>query len=95
MFSLWSVRVVFSDMNSVLTEVLLRACISPVLLGDKFAMEHMMLVALLHNHVGSDVGQHVMIMVVSSSFLPSLPPSFPPSLSLSPCFRCVLHPSSG
>ena len=43
-------------MNRTVTEVILGACLQPVLLGDKFAMEHMMVVTLLHNDVGTDVG---------------------------------------
>ena len=45
------------DMNAALTEVLLKACVSPVLLADRFALEHTMLVAILHLNVGSEVGR--------------------------------------
>ena len=49
-------QLLYSDMNRTVTEVILGACLQPVLLGDKFAMEHMMVVTLLHNDVGTDVG---------------------------------------
>ena len=44
-------------MNSTLSEVLLKSCVSPFLLSDRFALEHMMLVALLHHRVGQEVGE--------------------------------------
>ena len=46
-----------ADMNATLTKVLMKACICPVLLGERFAVEHMMLLALLHCRVGIEVGQ--------------------------------------
>ena len=46
-----------ADMNVTLTQVLMKACICPVLLGERFAVEHMMLLALLHCRVGTEVGQ--------------------------------------
>ena len=47
-----------SDMNSCLTEVLLRACVSPALLSERFAMLHAMVVAILHSNIGSEVGEY-------------------------------------
>ena len=44
------------DMNTALTEVLLKACISTVTLSDRFVLEYCMLLALLHCHLGSEVG---------------------------------------
>ena len=49
------------DMNAALTEVLLKACVSPVLLADRFALEHTMLVAILHSNVGSEVGRQSVV----------------------------------
>ena len=46
-----------SDMNSVLTEVLLKSCVSPVLPPEKFSMECALMVAILHANVGSEVGK--------------------------------------
>jgi nucleolar MIF4G domain-containing protein 1 len=48
-----------NDMNSCLTEVLLKACVSPALLSERFAMLHAMLVAILHSNIGSEVGAYV------------------------------------
>ena len=55
-------------MNQTVTEVLLKACLQPVLLGDKFAMEHMMVVSLLHNNVGTDIGMDA-ACIISHYFL--------------------------
>ena len=50
-------------MNTVLTEVLLKACTSPVMLSDRFVLEHCMLLALLHCHLGAEVGMWVLLSV--------------------------------
>ncbi len=44
-------------MNTTLTEVLLKSCVSPALLADRFAMEYAMLIAILHAHVGTEIGK--------------------------------------
>ena len=44
------------DMNSALCGVLLKLCATAARLTDRFAMEHALLVALLHSHVGQEVG---------------------------------------
>ena len=46
-----------ADMNTTLSEVLLKSCVSPALLSDRLALEHMMLVAILHHKVGQEVGK--------------------------------------
>ena len=43
-------------MNSALCGVLLKLCATAARLTDRFAMEHALLVALLHSHVGQEVG---------------------------------------
>lgn len=45
------------DMNSCLTEVLVKACVSPALLSERFGMLHAILVAILHRNVGSEIGK--------------------------------------
>lgn len=45
------------DMSSVLCAVLLKLCAAAVRLTDRFAMEHAMLVAILHSNVGQEVGE--------------------------------------
>lgn len=46
-------------MNEAFNEILLQSGIQPVLISDKFAMTIITLVALLHNQVGSDVGENI------------------------------------
>ena len=50
-------------MNSTLSEVLLKSCVSPSLLSDRLALEHMMLVAILHHRVGQEVGESIVYYV--------------------------------
>ena len=52
------------DVNTILTDVLLKATVQPVLLADKLAMEHMMIIALLHCHVGTEVGEYIGISIL-------------------------------
>ena len=47
-----------TDMNSCLTDVLMRSCVSPSLISERFAMVHIMLVSILHNNIGSEVGKN-------------------------------------
>ena len=48
------------DMNSTLSEVLLKSCVSPALLSDRLALEHVMLVAILHHRLGQEVGEEIL-----------------------------------
>ncbi|XP_034428033.1 nucleolar MIF4G domain-containing protein 1 [Hippoglossus hippoglossus] len=52
------------DMNDTLTEVLLAACVTPALMPDRLLMEHVMLVSVLHNAVGIEVGAQFLETVV-------------------------------
>ncbi|XP_040208638.1 nucleolar MIF4G domain-containing protein 1 [Rana temporaria] len=52
------------DMNDTLTSVLLNACITPAKMPDRLMMEHVLLVAILHNTVGIEVGAHILETVV-------------------------------
>lgn len=56
---------VILDMNSCLSEVLVKACVSPALLSERFAMLHAMVVAILHRNVGSEVGKFLVIQPLS------------------------------
>uniref|UniRef100_A0A671VVM2 Nucleolar MIF4G domain-containing protein 1 n=1 Tax=Sparus aurata TaxID=8175 RepID=A0A671VVM2_SPAAU len=52
------------DMNDTLTDVLLAACVTPALMPDRLLMEHVLLVSVLHNAVGLEVGAHFLETVV-------------------------------
>ncbi|TTG32353.1 Nucleolar MIF4G domain-containing protein 1 [Bagarius yarrelli] len=52
------------DMNQVLTEILMAACVTPALMPDRLLMEHMLLVSVLHHTVGLEVGAHFLEAVV-------------------------------
>ncbi|XP_020791356.1 nucleolar MIF4G domain-containing protein 1 [Boleophthalmus pectinirostris] len=52
------------DMNDTLTEVLLAACVTPSVMPDRFLMEHVLLVSVLHHAVGLEVGAHFLETVV-------------------------------
>ncbi|XP_019943042.2 nucleolar MIF4G domain-containing protein 1 [Paralichthys olivaceus] len=52
------------DMNDTLTEVLLAACVTPALMPDRLLMEHVLLVSVLHNAVGLEVGAQFLETVV-------------------------------
>lgn len=46
-----------ADVNDTLVNLIGEACISPVLTPERLSMELMMLVAILHGNVGSEVGK--------------------------------------
>ena len=44
-------------MNETLTQVLFDSMIAPVLTPERLIMEHVMLIAILHANVGTEVGK--------------------------------------
>uniref|UniRef100_A0A182JQZ5 MI domain-containing protein n=1 Tax=Anopheles christyi TaxID=43041 RepID=A0A182JQZ5_9DIPT len=52
------------DMNSTLTALILEATVVPTLTPERMILEHMLLVAILHANVGSEVGSHFLETVV-------------------------------
>ncbi|XP_052902558.1 nucleolar MIF4G domain-containing protein 1 homolog [Anopheles moucheti] len=52
------------DMNSTLTAVILEATVVPTLTPERMVLEHMLLVAILHANVGSEVGSHFLETIV-------------------------------
>ncbi|XP_049540266.1 nucleolar MIF4G domain-containing protein 1 homolog [Anopheles darlingi] len=52
------------DMNSTLTSLLLEVLVAPTLIPERMVLEHMLLVAILHANVGSEVGSHFLETVV-------------------------------
>ena len=45
------------DMNKILSELILGSCVSISLMPDKLLMEHVMLLAILTSHIGTEVGE--------------------------------------
>lgn len=57
--------------SEAITDIILNACIAPTLVPERLIMEHVMLVALLHNNVGSEVGRaavHLLFYVFYTQF---------------------------
>ncbi|XP_048367432.1 nucleolar MIF4G domain-containing protein 1 isoform X2 [Sphaerodactylus townsendi] len=52
------------DMNETLTDVLLSACVTLSVMPSRLMMEHVLLVSVLHNTVGIEVGAHFLETVV-------------------------------
>uniref|UniRef100_A0A182P0R2 MI domain-containing protein n=1 Tax=Anopheles epiroticus TaxID=199890 RepID=A0A182P0R2_9DIPT len=52
------------DMNSTLTSLILEATVAPTLTPERMILEHMLLVAILHANVGSEVGSHFLETIV-------------------------------
>uniref|UniRef100_A0AAG5DRW4 MI domain-containing protein n=1 Tax=Anopheles atroparvus TaxID=41427 RepID=A0AAG5DRW4_ANOAO len=52
------------DMNSTLATLILEAIVAPTLTPDRMVLEHVLLVAILHANVGSEVGSHFLETVV-------------------------------
>eukprot|EP00794_Sanderia_malayensis_P003193 gene3193-3665_t len=45
-----------NDCNNILLKLILDACVMPTHMPEKMLLEHMMLVAILHAHIGSEIG---------------------------------------
>ncbi|KAM4688240.1 nucleolar MIF4G domain-containing protein 1 [Discoglossus pictus] len=52
------------DMSDTVTSVILDACITTSRMPDRLMMEHVLLVSILHNSVGIEVGAHILESVV-------------------------------
>jgi hypothetical protein len=53
------------DVNESLCYIIMEASISPVLMPERLAMELMMLVAILNNNIGMEVGRFILIFNLS------------------------------
>lgn len=53
-----------NDMNVLLSKLMMESIVAPVLTPDRLICEHMMLVAILHANVGTEVGAHFLLTVV-------------------------------
>ncbi|XP_015266970.1 PREDICTED: nucleolar MIF4G domain-containing protein 1 [Gekko japonicus] len=52
------------DMNEALTDILTSACVTASVMPPRLMMEHVLLVSILHNTVGIEVGAHFLETVV-------------------------------
>nr|XP_030120133.3 nucleolar MIF4G domain-containing protein 1 [Taeniopygia guttata] len=52
------------DMNDILTDILMNACVTAVAMPARLMMEHVLLVSILHHNVGIEVGAHFLEAVV-------------------------------
>ncbi|XP_008553465.1 nucleolar MIF4G domain-containing protein 1 homolog [Microplitis demolitor] len=53
-----------NDMNEMLSRLMTESLVSPVLTPDRLVAEHMMLIAILHANVGTEVGAHFLLSLV-------------------------------
>lgn len=53
-----------NDMNVMLSKLMMEAIIAPVLTPDRLISEHMMLIAILHANIGTEVGAHFLLTAV-------------------------------
>lgn len=53
-----------NDMNVMLSKLMMESIIAPVLTPDRLICEHMMLIAILHANVGTEVGAHFLLTIV-------------------------------
>jgi len=53
-----------NDMNQTLTDILMSSLVADSLTPERLVMEHVMLVAILHANVGTEVGAHVLQIFV-------------------------------
>ncbi|CAD6227674.1 GSCOCG00001354001-RA-CDS [Cotesia congregata] len=52
------------DMNEMLTKLMTESLVSPVLTPDSLVAEYMLLVAILHANVGTEVGAHFLLSLI-------------------------------
>ncbi|XP_071942188.1 nucleolar MIF4G domain-containing protein 1-like [Antedon mediterranea] len=52
-----------NDMNEALTTIILQVCVSPSLTPERLVLEHVLLIAILHTSIGSEVGAHFITRV--------------------------------
>ncbi|XP_025829222.1 nucleolar MIF4G domain-containing protein 1 homolog [Agrilus planipennis] len=53
-----------NDMNHTLTNLIFEALLSPVLTPERFVIEHIMLITILHANIGVEVGAHFLQCLV-------------------------------
>lgn len=53
-----------NDMNEMLFNLMRESIVAPVLTPDRLITEHMMLIAILHANIGTEVGAHFLLSLV-------------------------------
>ncbi|XP_043276186.1 nucleolar MIF4G domain-containing protein 1 [Venturia canescens] len=53
-----------NDMNEMISKLMMESIVSPVMTPDRLIAEHMMLIAILHANVGTEVGAHFLLSLV-------------------------------
>ncbi|TGZ53119.1 nucleolar MIF4G domain-containing protein 1 [Temnothorax longispinosus] len=53
-----------NDMNVMLSKLMMESIVAPTLTPDRLISEHMMLIAVLHANVGTEVGAHFLLTIV-------------------------------
>jgi len=53
-----------NNMNVMLCKLMIESIITPILTPDRLICEHMMLIAILHANVGTEVGAYFLLTIV-------------------------------
>lgn len=53
-----------NDMNEMLSRLMMESIVAPVMTPDRLIAEHMMLIAILHANVGTEVGAHFLLSLI-------------------------------
>lgn len=53
-----------NNMNVVLSKLMMESIVAPVLTPDRLICEHMMLIAILHANIGTEIGAHFLLTIV-------------------------------
>jgi len=56
-----------ADVSDTLVELVQASCVTPALTPERLSMELMMLVAILHGNVGSEVGEKHLMQIVTEN----------------------------
>lgn len=57
-----------NDMNVMLSKLMMESIVAPILTPDRLICEHMMLIAILHANVGTEIGAHFLLTVVKKLY---------------------------
>lgn len=58
-----------NDMNESLTQLILEVLLSPIMTPERLLMEHVLLIAVLHANVGTEVGKFLLNIKHYMTFL--------------------------